>query len=91
MPLSIIDIADWVTVSLQLTKAMGLSGLPSVHSVRQHPTAILEASTNNPQGLPNSKMCNVVALLNSLSTNQKHVDAQRSKKSYWRPVFSSNQ
>jgi len=62
MPLSIVDIADWVAVSLQLAKAMGFSCLPSVHCIRQHPTAILEASINNNQGLPNSKVCNLVAL-----------------------------
>jgi len=41
---------------------MSFSCLPSVHCIRQHPTAILEASTNNPQGLPNSKVGNLVAL-----------------------------
>jgi len=60
--LSIVDIADWVAVSLQLAKAMGFSRLPSVHCIRQQPRAILEASTNYPQGLPNSKVCNLVAL-----------------------------
>ena len=89
--LSIEDIADWVAVSLQLAKTMGFSRLPSVHCIRQHPPQYWRHQLIIRRVYQIQKYAIWLHCTNTVSTTQKHVDAQRSKKSYWRHVFSSNQ